>query len=80
VDTTLENAKPTQSLVAAISTAMNIDFGTKTPSFKVLAGMLGIKEENPAARIIVVNEKYSEMLEKKASGASAANTSSVEVF
>lgn len=78
-DATLENAKPAQALVAAVGNALNIDFGTKTPSFKSLADMLGIKETDPAARIIAVNAKYSEMLDKKP--ATAENTaSSVEVF
>jgi len=77
-DTTLENAKPTQALVAAVGTALNIDFGSKTPSFVSLANMLGIKEIDPAARIIAVNAKYAEMVEKKPD--SAANSHTSEVF
>jgi len=78
-DTTLENAKPTQALVAAVANSLNIDFGTKTPSFVTLANMLGIKETDPAARIIAVNAKYAEMSEKKP--VVAGNTSdTVEVF
>lgn len=74
----LENAKPTQELVKAVGTAMNIDFGSKTPSFKALAGMLGIKEDDPALRIVAVNAKFNEIVSKKP--ASAQNAVSVEVF
>ena len=65
-DVTLENAKPAQALVAVVGTALNIDFGSKTPSFKSLADMLGIKEKDPAARIIAVNAKYAELSAGKA--------------
>lgn len=77
-DATLENAKPTQALIAAVGNSLNIDFGTKTPSFASLANMLGIKEEEPAARIIAVNSKYAELIAKKP--ATAGNTDKVEVF
>lgn len=77
-DATLENAKPTQELVKAVGTAMNIDFGSKTPSFKSLAGMLGIKEDDPALRIAAVNAKYAEIVNKKP--ATAQNAGTVEVF
>lgn len=77
-DATLENAMPTQELVKAVGTAMNIDFGSKTPSFKSLAGMLGIKEDDPALRIAAVNAKYTELVSGKK--AEAKNTQSVEVF
>jgi len=77
-DATLENAKPTQELVKAVGTAMNIDFGSKTPSFKTLAGMLGIKEDDPALRIAAVNAKFNELVSDKK--AEVKNTQSVEVF
>lgn len=74
----LENAKPTQELVKAVGVAMNIDFGSKTPSFKTLAGMLGIKEDDPALRIAAVNAKFNELVSDKK--AEVKNTQSVEVF
>ena len=78
-DATLENAKPTQELVKVVGTALNIDFGSKTPSFISLAGMLGIKESDPALRIAAVNAKYNEFISKKP--ATAQNTDvSMEVF
>lgn len=77
-DATLENAMPTQELVKAVGTAMNIDFGSKTPSFKALAGMLGIKENDPALRIAAVNAKFNELVSKKP--ATAQNAGTVEVF
>ena len=77
-DATLENAMPTQELVKAVGTAMNIDFGSKTPSFKALAGMLGIKEDDPALRIAAVNAKFNELVSKKP--ATAQNAGTVEVF
>lgn len=58
---TLENAKPSQDVVKAFSTAMNVDFGGKTPSFDTLAALSGIKEEDPAARIAAVNAKFAEL-------------------
>ena len=58
---TLENAKPSQEMVKAFSTAMNVDFGAKTPSFAALAALAGIKEEDPAARIAAVNAKFAEL-------------------
>ena len=36
------NAKPSQEMVKAFATAMNVDFGAKTPSFAVLANLAGI--------------------------------------
>ena len=77
-DATLENAKPTQELVKAVGTSLNIDFGTKTPSFSGLAGLLGIIETDPAKRIAAVNAKYSEIVSGKS--ATAQNNVSVEVF
>jgi hypothetical protein len=77
-DATLENAMPTQELVKAVGTALNIDFGSKTPSFKALAGMLGIKEDDPALRIAAVNAKFNELVSGKK--AEVKNTQSVEVF
>jgi hypothetical protein len=58
---TLENAKPSQEMVKAFSTAMNVDFGAKTPSFATLATLSSIKEEDPAARIAAVNAKFAEL-------------------
>jgi hypothetical protein len=78
-DATLENAMPTQELVKAVGTALNIDFGSKTPSFKSLAGMLGIKEDDPALRIAAVNAKFNELVAGKKATAGNA-TGSVEVF
>lgn len=77
-DATLENAKPTQELVKAVGTAMNIDFGSKTPSFKSLAGVLGIKEDDPVLRIAAVNAKFEEIVSKKP--ATAQNSITAEVF
>lgn len=74
-DATLENAKPSQALVAAVGTALNIDFGTKTPSFASIANMLGVKETDPAARIVAVNAKYAEIVAgKEKDSGSAANS------
>lgn len=58
---TLENAKPSQAMVAAFSTAFNTDFGAKTPSFATLGALAGVKETDPAARIAAVNAKFAEM-------------------
>jgi len=58
---TLENAKPSQALVAAFATAMNVDFGAKTPSFATLAKLSGITETDPVARITAVNAKFAEL-------------------
>ena len=80
-DSTLENAKPSQALVAAVANSLNIDFGTKTPSFNSIAGMLGIKEADPALRIAAVNAKYSELIAKaKISGSAENTTAGMEVF
>ena len=78
-DVTLENAKPAQALIAAVGTALNIDFGSKTPSFATIANMLGIKETDPAARIIAVNAKFSELSAKKLASAENSKISG-EVF
>jgi hypothetical protein len=77
---TLENAKPSQAMVAAFATAMNVDFGAKTPSFPTLAALAGITENDPALRIAAVNAKFAEMQiasPKKDGADSSANT---EVF
>jgi len=58
---TLENAKPSQEVVKAFSTALNVDFGAKTPSFATLAALAGIKETDAAARIAAVNAKFVEL-------------------
>ena len=78
---TLENAKPSQEMVKAFSTALNVDFGAKTPSFATLAALAGIKEPDPALRIAAVNTKFAEMQknapkEKEAAAQNAAG----EVF
>ena len=73
---TVENAKPSQALVAAFATAMNIDFGKTTPSFSDLAILSGIAEKDPFARIAAVNAKFAELSKKTET--SAKNT--VEVF
>jgi hypothetical protein len=76
---TVENAKPSQALVAAFSTALNIDFGTKTPSFADLAKLSGIVETDPFARITAVNAKYAELTAVTAKN-TVPNVSSKEVF
>ena len=59
---TLENAsRPSQALIAAFATALNADFGAKTPTWGELAGYAGIKEPAGAARIAAVNAKFEEM-------------------
>lgn len=58
---TLENAKPSQEMVKAFSTALNVDFGAKTPSFAALAALAGISETDPALRIAAVNAKFGEL-------------------
>ena len=63
---TLENAKPSQALVAAFASAYNTDFGAKTPSFAVLAALAGIKEDEASVRIALVNAKFSELGSKTA--------------
>ena len=77
---TLENAKPSQALVSAVGTALNIDFGNKTPSFGKIATMLGIKEEDPALCIAAVNTKFAEMNEKKNASTDNSANKKVEVF
>jgi len=67
---TLENAIPSQKIVSAFASAFNIEFGRKTPSFKTLASLAGIKTDDPSERIALVNTKFSEI-----SGATASNTS-----
>ena len=78
---TLENAKPSQEMVKAFSTALNVDFGAKTPSFATLAALSGITETDPALRIAAVNAKFGDMQknapkEKEAAAQNAAG----EVF
>lgn len=78
---TLENAKPSQEMVKAFSTAMNVDFGAKTPTFATLAALAGITETDPALRIAAVNAKFGDMQkntpkEKEAAAQNAAG----EVF
>lgn len=78
---TAENTKPAQAVVAAFASAFNVDFGAKTPSFPLLAGLAGIAETDPAKRIAAVNAKYEEI--KKATPrdrGSVANTLVSEVF
>ena len=57
---TLENAKPSQKVIAAFATALNIEFGRKTPSFVTLANLAGIKAEDAVERITAVNAKFAE--------------------
>lgn len=79
---TLENAKPSQEMVKAFSTVMNVDFGAKTPSFATLATLSGIKEEDPAARIAAVNAKFAELqtAAPKEKDTAAAHNAAGEVF
>jgi hypothetical protein len=77
-DATLENAKPSQAIIAAFATAFNVDFGAKTPSFATLASLAGIKEEDSALRISAVNAKFTEISEKKTT--EVKNTNKTEVF
>jgi len=79
---TLENAKPSQEVVKAFSTAMNVDFGAKTPTFADLAALSGIKEIDPAARIAAVNAKFAELqtAAPKENQAAAAQNAAGEVF
>jgi hypothetical protein len=50
-------------MVKAFSTALNVDFGAKTPSFATLAALAGISESDPALRIAAVNAKFAELLQ-----------------
>jgi len=80
---TLENAKPSQEMVKAFSTALNVDFGAKTPSFATLAALSGIAETDPALRIAAVNTKFAEMQKnapKENQAAAAQNATAGEVF
>jgi hypothetical protein len=79
---TLENAKPSQEMVKAFSTAMNVDFGANTPSFATLAALAGIKETDAAARIAAVNTKFGELQKTapKEKEAAAAQNAAGEVF
>lgn len=79
---TLKNAKPSQEMVKAFSTAMNVDFGAKTPSFDTLAALAGIKETDAAARIVAVNAKFGELqtAAPKEKEAAAAQNAAGEVF
>jgi hypothetical protein len=76
---TLENAKPSQAIIAAFATAFNVEFGAKTPCFKTLAALAGIKEEDSALRIVAVNAKFTEISDKKAT-AENKNDNKMEVF
>ena len=79
---TLENAsKPSQALIAAFASALNADFGAKTPTWGELAGQAGIKEPAGAARIAAVNTKFAE-IQKNApkEKSTASNSAAVEVF
>jgi hypothetical protein len=78
----LENAKPSQEMVKAFSTALNVDFGAKTPSFATLAALAGIGESDPALRIAAVNTKFAEMQKNapKEKEAAAQNATAGEVF
>lgn len=69
---TIENAKPSQAVVAAFAAAYNVDFGAKTPSFSTLAALAGIKESDASARIGAVNTKFAEIT------ASVKNTTSTQ--
>ena len=79
---TLENAsKPSQALIAAFSSALNADFGAKTPTWGELAGQAGIKEPAGAARIAAVNTKFAEIQKNAPKDKStASNSAAVEVF
>jgi len=79
---TLENAKPSQEMVKAFSTALNVDFGAKTPSFATLAALAGISESDPAARIAAVNAKFGEIVQNapKEKEVAAAHNTVREVF
>jgi hypothetical protein len=78
---TLENAKPSQAMVAAFATALNVDFGAKTPSFASLASLVGIKETDPALRIAAVNTKFAELQATAPKDkTTASNSASMEVF
>ena len=79
---TLENAKPSQEMVKAFSTALNVDFGAKTPSFATLAALAGISESDPAARIAAVNTKFGELQKTapKENQTAAAHNAVGEVF
>lgn len=59
---TLENAKPSQKIVAAFATAYNAEWKRGvTPGFATLAALAGIKVEDPAERITALNAKYAEI-------------------
>lgn len=77
-EATLENTKPSQAIVAAFASAFNVDFGAKTPDFKILASLAGIKEEDDALRIAAVNAKFAELEAKKTT--EVKNTNKTEVF
>lgn len=77
----LENAKPSQEMVKAFSTALNVDFGAKTPSFGDLAALSGITEKDPALRIAAVNAKFAELQNApKVTEITAAHNTAGEVF
>lgn len=77
----VENAKPSQEMVKTFSTALNVDFGSKTPSFATLAALAGIQETEPAARIVAVNAKFTELRNTPKDTVTAAAHNTVgEVF
>ena len=79
---TVKNARPSQELIKAFSTALNIDFGAKTPSFSTLASLSGITEKDPFAMITAVNAKFAELMKAGGTAANAATgtLTSKEVF
>lgn len=78
---TAENMKPAQAVVAAFASAFNVDFGAKTPSFALLAGLASIAETDPAKRIAAVNAKYEEIKKTTPKDSAAASNANVsEVF
>jgi hypothetical protein len=77
---TLENAKPSQALVAAVSTACNIDFIGKTPSYATIANLLGVKEVDPIARITAVNAQFAKLTAASAQNAKPNGSGLVSAF
>lgn len=77
---TLENAKPSQALVAAVSTACNIDFSGKTPSYATIANLLGVKEVDPIARITAVNAQFAKLTAASAQNAKPNESGPVTAF
>ena len=77
---TLENANPSQALVAAVSTACNIDFSGKTPSYATIANLLGVKEVDPIARITAVNAQFAKLTAASAQNAKQNESGPVSAF